>query len=259
MSCYYEKQSLNILEDEFTTLQTRRESVVENLLNYQFTNARAEEYARHGVGRRISTVARCIRNVFELLPPNLETIPTIDETYDALIQLQTHIINVFGCVDNLAWMWVLETDLKAPDGTNLDRKEIGLRKRHKIVLGSLSKEVQAFLASIKKWFTYLEDYRHALAHRIPLYVPPFEIDPKNEPRIQELSRLLKMEAIKEGSRAKYQQLEKELDSLKFFRPFIMHSWSEARPMAFHQQVLTDFKTIDVLTTKMIGEMISRRS
>jgi hypothetical protein len=67
-----------------------------------------------------------------------------------------------------------------------------------------------------------------------------------------------MEAIKERSLAKYQKLEKEQDSLKVFRPFITHSWSEARPMAFHQQVLTDFKTIEVLTTKMIGEMISRR-
>jgi hypothetical protein len=257
MSCYYGKKALDVLEDEFATLEARRIQIVENLLNYQFANARAKEYAREGVGRRISTVARCIHNVFVLMPPNLETIPTIDETYDALIQLQTHIINVFGCVDNLAWMWVLETDLKAHDGTDLAHKDIGLRKNHKIVLASLSKEFQDFLASTKKWFTYLEDYRHALAHRIPLYVPPFAIDRKSEARVQELARL-KMEAIKEGSRAKYQQLEKELDSLKFFRPFITHSWSEARPMAFHQQVLTDFKTIDVLTTKMIGEMISRR-
>ncbi|HZZ22108.1 MAG TPA: hypothetical protein VFE60_05820 [Roseiarcus sp.] len=147
---------------------------------------------------------------------------------------------------------MLETDLKAPDGTDLDRKAIGLRKHHKIVLASLSKELQDFLASIGKWFTYLEDYRHALAHRIPLYVPH-----KNEARFQEFARL-KMEAIKEGRVAKYQKLEKELDNLKLFRPFITYSWSEARPMAFHQQVLTDFKTIDVLTTKMIGEMISRR-
>jgi hypothetical protein len=257
MSCYYGKKALDVLEEEFATMQTRRRRIVETLLNYQFTNARAEEYARHGVGRRISTVARCIHNVFVLLPPSLETIPTMDETHDALIQLQTHIINVFGCVDNLSWMWVLETDLKAPDGTDLDRREIGLRTHHRIVLASLSKEFRDFLTSIKEWFTYLEDYRHALAHRIPLYVPPFVIDRKNEARFQELARL-KMETIKEGSLAKYQKLDKELDSLRLFRPFITHSWSEARPMAFHQQVLTDFKTIDVLTNKMIGEMIGRR-
>ena len=207
MSCYYEEKSLHILEDEFATLETRRQRIVENLLNYQFANARAEEYARHGVGRRISTVARCIHNVFGLLPPNLETIPTMDDAYDALIQLQTHIINVFGCVDNLAWMWVLETDLKDPDGTKLEPKKIGLRKHHTIVLASLSEEFRTFLASIKKWFTYLEDYRHALAYRIPLYVPLFAIDPKNASRIQELERL-KMESIKERNRAKYQQSEK---------------------------------------------------
>jgi hypothetical protein len=207
MSCYYRKRALHILEDELATLEARRIRIVENLLNYQFVNARAEEYARQGVGRRISTVARCIHNVFVLLPPGLETIPTMDETHDALIQLQTHVINVFGCVDNLAWMWVIETDLKAPDGTELGHTEIGLRKHNKIVLASLSKEFQAFLASIKEWFKYLEDYRHALAHRIPLYVPPFAIDPKNEVRLQELARL-KMEAIKEGNRAKYQQLGK---------------------------------------------------
>lgn len=205
MSGYYEKRALRILENEFETVEARRIQIVENLLNYPFENERAEEYARHGVGRRISTVARCIHNIFELLPPSLETIPTIDETHDALIQLQAHIVNVFGCVDNLAWMWVLETGLKRPDGTDLDRKEIGLRTHNKIVVSSLSSELQALLISFKKWFAYLEDYRHALAHRIPLYVPPFAIDPKNKARIDELERL-KMAAIRERNHTEYQRL-----------------------------------------------------
>jgi hypothetical protein len=207
MPSYYPKKELRILEDEFATLEVRRRRIVESLLNYEFASQRAQEYARHGVGRRISTLARCIRNVFVLLPPNLETIPSMDETQDALIQLQSHIINVFGCVDNLAWMWVLETDHKAPDGKDLNRKQIGLRKRHVEVRGSLSKDFQAFLGSLEGWFTYLENYRDALAHRIPLYVPPFAIDPRNEARHQELERR-KMAAMPERRRRTTSRLKK---------------------------------------------------
>lgn len=38
-------------------------------------------------------------------------------------------------------------------------------------------ELQAYLAEHDAWFEYLEDYRHALAHRIPLYIPPRQLGP----------------------------------------------------------------------------------
>jgi hypothetical protein len=50
--------------------------------------------------------------VFDLIPPELEDIPTDDEAKDAAIQVQAFVINVFGALDNLAWMWVFERDLK---------------------------------------------------------------------------------------------------------------------------------------------------
>ena len=51
---------------------------------------------------------------------------------------------------------------------------------------SFSAEFQAYLQELDAWFGQLENFRHALAHRIPLYIPPYIIDPKNEQAYREL-------------------------------------------------------------------------
>jgi hypothetical protein len=78
----------------------------------------------------------------------------------------------YGCVDNLAWIWVHER------GIAVNRRHVGLRRHNKEVRNTFSPEFHSYLESLDSWFEYLVDYRDALAHRIPLYIPPGGARPK---------------------------------------------------------------------------------
>jgi hypothetical protein len=84
-----------------------------------YGNDRAKEHAFHGFARRLGTLVRCIDRVFEILPPDREDIPSRDEVVDATINIQAFVLNIFGCLDNLAWIWVCEKDVRSEDGSEL--------------------------------------------------------------------------------------------------------------------------------------------
>jgi hypothetical protein len=168
--------------------------------------------------------------------------------------LQAFIINVFGCLDNLAWIWVVERKILKTNGARLSPKEIGLRTPNVSVRESLPEGFRKYLESIADWFAYLESYRHALAHQIPLYIPPYAIDPRNEARYQEVEETITARVVR-GELTEVEALKRERDGLTFFRPFIMHSvLSGPDPTAFHVQMLADFKTIEALSAMMLDEL-----
>jgi hypothetical protein len=152
---------------------------------------------------------------------------------------------------------VLERKVEKPNGEPLPRKWIGLRSPNTEVRASLGEELHKYLEGMAEWFEYLEDYRHALAHRIPLYIPQHAVDPRNEGRYHDLQATI-TRLIMQGQLAAAEPLERELNSLKFFRPFIMHSWAAgATPMVIHSQMLTDFNTIEEISAKILGELTRR--
>jgi hypothetical protein len=253
---YYTDKDLTYIEEAYTNLISRRMKIQERCLTHSFGNDQAREFATHGFGRRLGTLVRCLHNTFGLLPPQSDAVPTSHETEDALIQIQAFIMNVFGCLDNLAWVWVLERNIpNAKKGTPLalDRHAIGLRAKNAAVRASLPDPFRKYLESIEGWFDYLEDYRDALAHRIPLYVPPYAVDPRNLQRYHELNDAITKSVI-DGRLAETKLLREQQDALKFFRPFIVHSWSQSRPMALHLQMLSDFKTIEAIGGKLLDEL-----
>jgi hypothetical protein len=116
---------------------------------------------------------RCVENAFRIVPPGSVQIPSKTRLYDAQINIQAAIGNTYGCVDNLAWLWMHERDLTH----SIDRKQVGLRKHHKKVRETLSVELRAYLDTLEDWFVYLVEYRDAFTHRIPLYIPPGGVRP----------------------------------------------------------------------------------
>ncbi|HUE12128.1 MAG TPA: hypothetical protein VMQ54_14350 [Steroidobacteraceae bacterium] len=253
MTKYYTDEGIEKLRDAYADLRGRRMRLQQRCMEFSFGNDRAKEYAVHGFSRRLSGLVRCIENTFSAIPPELESVPASDATHDAEIQVQAFIINVFGCLDNLAWMWVLERNITKPNGAPVPPEWVGLRAANTLVRASLGEELRRYLEGTAEWLEYLEDYRHALAHRIPLYVPPFAIDPKNEGRYRELEEAITRLVI-QGHLEEAEALKTERDGLKFFRPFIAHSWSQARPMQFHIQMLADFKTIEAISAKLLDEL-----
>jgi hypothetical protein len=117
-------------------------------------------------------------------------VPTADETEDAAIQVQAFIVNVYGCLDNLAWVWVKERNVTQPNGADLPPGWMGLRKSNTTVRKSLGEGLRQCLESLSGWFEYLEGYRDALAHQIPLYMPPYSIAPDDGSRYADLQETI---------------------------------------------------------------------
>jgi hypothetical protein len=161
MARYYSDENINVLEDERAHLRWRSLQLQQRFMQHQFRNGQAKEFATHGFSRRLSTLVRCIENTFFAVPPEFDEVPTLDQTQGVMIQVQAFIFNVFGCLDNLAWMWVLERNVTKPDGQPLPRGWIGLQPDNNFVRQSFGQELQKVLESMDDWFAYLEGFRLA--------------------------------------------------------------------------------------------------
>ena len=219
-----------------------------------YNDARVREHAHHGFLRRLKTLVRCIDKIFEILPPYRIELPTGEELSDATINIQAFVINVFGSVDNLAWIWVLEKGIERNDGSPIPDSWVGLREKNKLVRGSFSPEFQEYLKGLSGWFDYLENFRHALAHRIPLYVPPYVITKDKEAAYRDFEDR-KTDALNRGAFEDYDRLSAEQDALGVFRPVMTHSVIEgSKSVVFHAQLLADFNTVEVLGRKIFEEL-----
>ena len=197
----------------------------------------------------------CIENTFSAIPTNFDEVPTLEQTGEMMIQVQAFIFNVFGCLDNLAWMWVLERNVTKDDGQPLPRGWIGLRPDNKDVRKSLGQELRQVLEGMDDWFTDLESLRHSLAHQIPLYVPPFSVSPHNAEKYRELEQSI-FELVLQRDEAQARAQEYERDSLRFFRPWIVGSWDwQQKVIQFHPKMLCDFKTVEMIGVKLLGDLV----
>lgn len=170
------------------------------------------------------------------------------------IYLQSFFLNISGCLDNLAWMWVHELGLKKQNGKPLSRSEVGFRKTQTVLRASVSPSFALYLDSLESWATAGENYRDALAHRIPLYIPPFSVTIGNvdeHRRLESASRIAQFRAEHVLSA----DFDKQRGKLEFFQAMMMHSFSEgARPMLFHAQMIADVKTIEQLTIRLLADL-----
>jgi hypothetical protein len=139
----------------------------------QFDPGRLRDYLRHGVGRRIGILRECQARIFELFSPARRYPLPRDTVTQVQIYLHAFVVNVAGILDNWAWTFVLRHQLH---DLIEDPLQVGLFRRQ--VLAVLPDPLREYLQTehITNWHReYLKDYRDALAHRIPLYVPPVEL------------------------------------------------------------------------------------
>lgn len=217
-----------------------------------YQNTKAGEHALHGYSRRLGTLFRAINLTFEWLPPELDAIPERDTVIDATIAIQSFVFNTFGCLDNLAWIFVCEKGVTKPDGTALDPQSVNLGS--KAVRPNFSKEFSDYIDSRDVWFKGMKNFRDALAHRIPLYIPPFIVTPD---AVDEYNRLEREsgEAMRGGRLAEYDRLQDQQKKLGRFRPMMIHSLTEeADSIVFHPQLIADFNTVDEFGRKMLEEL-----
>lgn len=244
-------ETLDELDRHLLAIQSQHDQMMLQAVYRIYSSADAQENAHHGFCRRLKTLKVCIENVFALCPPDSTKAP--EDIEDVTINIQAFIFNLYGALDNLAWIWVFEKKVTHPDGAPLKPGQVGLGPKFASVRKSLSPELRAKLKTkaMRKWFEHIEDYRHALAHRIPLYIPPYLVDPKHQERHYELSRLA-AEAFGRKDYEEYKRLEAEQLALGWFDPRITHSVTKARAVQFHPGLLANW-----LTLQMIFEMIIR--
>ena len=255
----FDATQLGRLLEEYVKVPKKYELLWEKYKNLDLKNKTAAEYCMHGFLRRFETLKRCIENIYTICPPKRSDKLFGNDLLDVTINLQTFIFNVFGCLDNLAWIWVNEKQLKNKKGRLLSGKAVGLMsaEHNKIVRESFSQSFQNYLDSSTPWYDeYLKSYRHALAHRIPLYIPPFCLNPE-EAKQYEMLEEQKFEAIRQNNLQLLSQINEKQDRLGKFVPLTRHSNGEnSLPVIFHAQILADWNTIIDIAEKFLDEFSS---
>lgn len=247
----YSEEVLRELDDQFLGLQGRCNDLITSYLQREFRSDKATEFVRHGLCRRLGLMTRCIQKVFEVLPPDSKAMPSTDEIHDVTVHLQAFVFNAYGCLDNLAHIWVLEKNVKEENGQPIRRERIGFGRKNKSVRASLPGAFTDYLSGVENWFQNLENFRHAVAHRIPIYVPPGYLTDEGAREYNEIQTRIN-EAVGRQDFETADQLEEEQAALLSFHPIATHSFDEDADLVFfHAQMLSDFHTIREIAARLL--------
>jgi hypothetical protein len=206
-------------------------------------NPESQEHVLHGAGRRLKLIRRCLSNVFENFPPTTTKRISADSLDEVQISLHAFVMNLYGFFENLAWAYILRHGLLAQVG---DRRGVGL------FLKSTQKHLPATLKdyltspTMETWHKdYLKSYRDALAHRIPLYIPPCTLTPEEGERFNTLERE-KFESLVPEKLDRFDEIRKEQASLGSACTFFLHSFDgtdSSKPVQLHPQMLCDAMSV----------------
>jgi len=256
MAPVFSEKALTEMRQHRRTLLSRHADLQMRFQSRRYKTERGKEFALQGFGRRMGILIKAIESVFTVLPPerDRENVAAHDEITDATIAIHAFVINLVGCIDNLAWVWVCEKPVRGKDGGELEPRAVGLWKQHAHVRDTLSSDFREYLESREGWFKHIRDFRDSLAHRIPLYIPPYGV---RTSRLDEHNRL-EQEAANALRRLDFEghdRAREAQEKLGDFLPLITHSFSEgAEKIYFHGQLLSDYSTIDEFGWKMLAEL-----
>lgn len=236
---YTEEQIRQINEQYTKVCQSLQTLMLQTVMAGQETNhAGVKEHLLHGTGRRLNIIRKCLINIFNEFPLTSSKPLQKDILYDVQINLHAYVINLYGIFDNWAWSFVYQHDLLQKVG---GKHGVGLFS--KSTNKHLSKPLRDYLASetITNWYEkYLKSYRDALAHRIPLYIPPAELTNEESDRYNQLENE-KMKLIMAMEWKKLDELDEEQENIGRPSFVFLHSYEEEppKPVLFHSQLLCD--------------------
>jgi hypothetical protein len=227
MSNYYSQENIQFLLTSYLDAMETYDSVTLALLELQekLQVPEAQEFLNHGVHRRMKIIRRCIENIFNIYPLNRAQPLSEAELSELCINLHAFFVDLFGVFDNLAWTKAHERNLPALS----NRFKIGMYKKasktstdlvanDEVVGAQLGDYLNSEL--LLKWQNeHLKEFRDALAHRIPLYVPPYAVNDDG--------------AIINPA------------------PYFTHGTSYDGVLVLHPQLIADFNTV----TELIGKFI----
>lgn len=238
----YSQDSLeNILAGREKVLKDLKELTISFIrLSESLKKDRAKEYLMHGLCRRLQMIAHCIDKIFSIFPPNRQKLLGREELFDVQTNLHAIVINLYGVLDNFAWIFVYENDLMPAIGR---QERVGLFKLE--TRKHLPRVLIEYIDSCQRWHAdYIKRYRDALAHRIPLFIAPFILKIEDERRWNELDAQM-AQCLEHHEFEKLEKLRTERDLLGIVSDTFMHSFSEenSKPICLHPQLISDASTI----------------
>jgi hypothetical protein len=256
----YSPDQIEALETQFTTIGA-------DLLDLYATNAQfgqtlvsagAREHLLQGVSRRLNVLRGCLVNVFDLFPVSATTPIGYERLYDVQINLHAFVINLCGVFDNYAWSFIYQHGLEA-EFPNPRSVGIFTNKVQRFLPDAICDYLQA--PDIRNWHRdYLKNYRDALAHRIPLYVPPSVLNPEKEARFRDLEAEINA-AVRNHDWDRRDQLWEEQSQLGSPCFSFVHSFNEtgaSRDVLLHPQMLSDAMTVIAFGRIYLAHCNSRR-
>jgi hypothetical protein len=242
---YSPDQVSNLLIEHKAVLSGLQSLLLECVVqDHSIAEPRVQEHLLHGAGRRVKLLERTLQNVFEVFPPSTERPLAEEARADVQINLQAFVMNLYGIFDNWAWAFVLRHNLES----QISHYNVGLfndkTKKH------LPEPIKSYLNSpnIIRWYKeYLKNYRDALAHRIPPYIPPAVFTVEEDERYKKLENE-EVECIKSREWERLDQIREEQAAIGKSCLTFLHSFSGSgeespRPMLLHPQLLCDAKVV----------------
>lgn len=249
---YYSDDGLKKLKEKYFELNEDNLEVIEEIISFgnNLNSKRAKELIQQGVGRRFRLLWRCVENIFTIFTPDRTDKLQSDELLDVAINLHAFMINIYGIIENLGLAIARENNLSDKNGEPLPRQKTNLFKPK--FQNQLNRNLVAYLTKkeIKQWYeNYLKEYRHALAHRIPLYVPPAALNDEEAHKFKYLTQEINRR-MAENDPSWIEPFE-EREKLGRSNPSFVHSFYEPNitPLLLHPQLIADFISIkDLLKT-----------
>ena len=235
-------------------LTDKREAVAAAYAAQRFENETARAFATEGFVRRLHLLEDCVARAMEAFPPRVHWVPDRFAVREAVIYLQAFVVNVQGCTDNLAHIWVHEKGLTAEDGSALAGARVGFGPGNEAVLKSLSAEFAGYLRELGPWFEYLARFRGALEHHVPLYVRVSAVSDETLKAFAQLGERIGTPEL-DGDTEEADRLTRERGALVSFFPIVEHALGEnAYKWVFHFQMMTDFETVANIARGLLGEL-----
>lgn len=231
------------MKHAFGEIPSEVQRLNKRLMLTKYRSIESKEFALHGLLRRVDVIQRCITNVFGLISPFESNRPSDEQRDDALINLHAHVFNVFGAMHNLAWIWVIEKNVRDKKGKSIPVNHVGLSINHKDVFESLPDAVKTHVHNISGWSENIESFRHSLAHQVPFYIPPYIIQQHDADQYNKLEQL-KADSVGKGDLDSYFAYMEKQDSLGQFVPVFAQSPSKSsKMMYFHANMISDIRTV----------------
>jgi len=237
---------LNDLQVQYNELLFCNNKLLDLLKNYD-----AKLMFKEGFLRRLTRLKDNILRIYEIYPfYDYPTLLSHDKHSILELSIENFIINIVGCLDNLALIWKYEKDI------NIDDIKVSFFKKDFIKVSNLSDNFKNMLSTEfkSKYDTYLKIFRDDIAHQIPVYIPKHILDNdlQNFKNMQDKESKLREDYFNNLDKIDL-IMDEEKKLYKTGNFILTRSFKTEDAKGFHGQIISDWNMIIKIYTNFVKE------